>query len=127
MIERSPNSPAWKRHLTATLCGAAGAVLTTFAAAPSCAGAQAAPAPIGHWATQGKIEELVVYSNATCGFFYRGQVRVSGRCSWMASSRGGILDITYSMPLAPGHVRFSVVWVNQSAITVNGDPMRRVG
>jgi len=48
-------------------------------------------------------------------------VRVSGRCTWNPTSRGGILDIIYPMPLQPGHVRYSVVWVNRTTITVFGD------
>ncbi len=80
-----------------------------------------APPPFGHWATAQHVEELVVLQSGTCGFFFKRQVRVSGRCSWNPSSRGGILTITYPMPLEPGHVRYNIVWVNRTTITVWGD------
>jgi hypothetical protein len=101
------------------------AIALAAAFAPIAASAQAPP-PYGHWATQGKIEELVVNQNATCGFFYRGRVKVSGRCTWMSTGRGGILDIIYPMPVQPGHVRYNVVWVNRTTITVWGDVFRLV-
>ena len=89
--------------------------------------AQAAPPPLGHWATAGYVEELWVFSNGTCSFLYRRQPRVQGRCFWQGSSRGGILTITYPMPLEPGKVRYNVVWVNRTTITVWGDVMHKVG
>lgn len=98
-----------------------------LAVVPNVALAQGAPPPVGHWATSPPSEELIVYANGTCGFFYNRRPRVSGRCTWNATSHGGILDITYPMPLAPGHVRFSIVWVNRTTITVTGDVMHKVG
>lgn len=88
------------------------------------ANAQAAPPPIGTWAN--KTEGLVVQQNGTCGFLVNGKVRYSGTCYWETpSARGGILDLTYPMPLAPGHIRWSVIWVNQTNITLDGDPFTK--
>jgi len=112
----TPTGARWWQRRTIVAAATACAAVLMPAAAPA-----QAPPPFGHWATQGRIEELFVYQNATCGFFFRGHVRVSGRCTWMSTGRGGILDITYPMPLQPGHVRYNVVWVNRTTITVWGD------
>ena len=82
--------------------------------------AQAAPAPIGSWAN--KTEGLVAQQSGTCGFLVNGKVRYSGTCKWETpSAKGGILDLQYPMPLAPGHIRWSVIYVNQTTITLDGD------
>jgi len=84
------------------------------------ANAQSAPPPIGVWGN--KTEGLVVQQSGTCGFLVNGKVAYSGTCYWETpTARGGILDLTYPMPLAPGHIRWSVVWINQTTITVDGD------
>ena len=83
--------------------------------------AQGAPPPIGYWANQSKINTLVVEQNGTCGFTNKGQVVFSGHCTWAASARGGILDLQYPMPLQPGHIRWSIVWINQTTITIAGE------
>jgi hypothetical protein len=88
--------------------------------------AQAAPAPIGTWANQS--EGLVVQQNGACAFLFNGKVTSSGTCKWEnPSAKGGVLDLQYPMPLAPGHVYWSVVWVNQTTITVNGDVFYKQG
>jgi len=88
---------------------------------------QAAPPPIGRWAQYAPGQEaLNVYANGQCAFFFRGRITVSGSCTWQPSSRGGILTITYPMPLEPGHVRYNIVWVNQTTITVWGDVMHKL-
>jgi hypothetical protein len=102
-----------------TLCLAFACVLLG-AMSSQLARAQTAPSPIGTWANQ--TERLVVQQNGACAFLFNGKVTSSGTCYWeKASAKGGILDLTYPMPLAPGHVYWSVVWVNQTTITVNGD------
>jgi hypothetical protein len=87
-----------------------------------------APPPIGRWAQSPRdgTESLVVYQNGQCAFFVRGRVQVGGTCSWQSSSRGGILTITYPMPLEPGHVRYNIVWINRTTITVFGDVMHKL-
>jgi hypothetical protein len=98
------------------------ALLVSLARSPARA---QAPPPVGHWATSGASEELYVYQNGTCGFFFQGKLQVSGSCSWNPSSRGGILTISYPMPLRPGLVRYNIVWVNRTTITVWGDVFHR--
>jgi hypothetical protein len=86
--------------------------------------AQAAPPPIGVWAN--KTEELVVQQSGTCGFLVNGKPKWSGTCRWETpSARGGILDLQFPMPLQPGHIRWSVIWVNQTNITLDGDPFTK--
>jgi hypothetical protein len=88
---------------------------------------QAAPAPIGRWAQSPPGQEaLNVYANGQCAFWFKGKITVAGSCTWQASSRGGILTITYPMPLTPGHVRYNIVWVNQTTISVFGDIMHKL-
>jgi hypothetical protein len=82
--------------------------------------AQAAPPPIGTWGN--KTEGLVVQPSGTCGFLVNGRVAYSGTCYWETPSvRGGILDLTYPMPQTTGHIRWSVIWVNQTTITLDRD------
>jgi hypothetical protein len=106
--------------LRRAICAALVASLLTFAASPARAQARA---PIGHWATSPPGEDLYVNANATCSFLARGRVQVQGRCYWQPSSRGGILTITYPMPLEPGKVRYNIVWINRTTISVFGDIM----
>ena len=105
---------------------AVSAVFVALACAlcPSPVQAQSPP-PIGHWATSPPGEDLYVYQNGTCAFLYRGRVQQQGRCSWNSTSRGGILTITYPMPLEPGKVRYNIVWINARTISVFGDIMHR--
>lgn len=113
---------------TTTSLRAAALAFGTLTAALSTAPAFAqAPPPIGHWATQGSVEELYVFSNGSCGFYFKKQLRVSGRCSWNSSSRGGILTITYPMPLQPGHVRYNCVYLTRTTMSVFGDVFHKVG
>jgi hypothetical protein len=35
------------------------------------------------------------------------------------------LDLTYPMPLQPGHNRWSVIWVNQKTITLDGETFHK--
>ncbi|MGA2648632.1 MAG: hypothetical protein ABSF15_28445 [Candidatus Sulfotelmatobacter sp.] len=106
-----------------TLCLALACMLLGVASIQT-AGAQAAPPPIGTWAN--KTEGLVVQQSGTCGFMVNGKVVYSGTCRWETpSARGGILDLQYPMPLAPGHIRWSVIWVNQTTITLDGDPFTK--
>jgi hypothetical protein len=83
--------------------------------------AQGAAPPIGVWANASKINTLIVEQNGTCGFTNKGKVAFSGTCKWTASARGGILDLQYPMPLQPGHIRWSVVYINQTTITIDGE------
>lgn len=100
------------------------AVFLAFACMTLCvmsARAQGAAAPIGYWANAAKVNTLVVEQNGTCGFTNKGKVLYSGTCRWQPSARGGILDLQYPMPLRPGHIRWSIVYLNQTTITVAGE------
>jgi len=108
-----------RSHNLSALCLAIACMLLGVASIQT-ANAQAAPPPIGVWGN--KTEGLVVQQSRTCGFLVNGKVAYSGTCYWeMPSARGGILDLTYPMPLAPGHIRWSVIYVNQTTITLDGD------
>ena len=100
----------------------ASAVILLVEAKPALA---QAPMPIGNWYSKTSPSVLVVEQTANCGFFYKGKVQVSGRCTWNASSNGGILDITYPMPLEPGHVRYNIVWIDKDKIRVWGEVFYR--
>jgi hypothetical protein len=92
------------------------------------AGAQAQPAPIGYWNNQGKTNSLVLEQNGTCGFLVNGRAKWSGTCKWETpSAKGGILDLQYPMPLAPGHIRWSVIYVNKTTITLDGEAFYKQG
>ena len=83
--------------------------------------AQAAP-PIGNWVNVNKTNGLVVEQNGVCGFLVNGKAKWSGTCRWETpSAKGGILDLQYPMPLQPGHIRWSVIYVNQTTITLDGE------
>jgi len=108
-----------------TLCLAFACMLLGVMSIQS-ARAQGAPPPIGTWAN--KTEGLVVQQSGSCGFFVNGKIRYSGTCHWETpSARGGILDLTYPMPLQPGHIRWSVVYINQTTITLDGDTFSKTG
>jgi hypothetical protein len=82
--------------------------------------AQASPAPIGTWAN--KSEGLVVQQSGTCGFLVNGKVAYSGTCRWETpGARGGILDMVYPLAKSYAHIRWSVVWVNKTTITLDRD------
>jgi len=101
---------------------ATGAVILAAAASP--AFAQAAP-PVGVWQTADRSEMLVV-SNGTCRFT-AGRQLIIGRCGWQASSRGGILTIMNQTNYRPAPIRYSVVWINATTISVFGDVFHKVG
>lgn len=95
-------------------------IAAAFAALLGAPAAAQAPPPIGHWRSGTSASQLIVYPNGACAFL--GGRPVQGSCSWNPSSRGGILTLVYPMPLEPGKIYFNVVWVNQRAITVFGEP-----
>jgi len=82
-------------------------------------------APIGYWTTADNGERLIVEANAQCSFEANGGTPFGGNCTWQSSSRGGILSVYYSTIGGPAAVRWSVVWVNQATITVDGDTFYR--
>lgn len=95
----------------AALLGAVGAALAE------------APPPVGRWVSGTSGAVLMVAANGACGF--HGAVSVSGQCTWQPSSRGGILTLFYPMPLEPGRIYYSIVWVDPDRITVEGELFAR--
>lgn len=90
-----------------------------FAAAmliPSSARAQS-PAPIGTWQGLHSGDYLIIEGNGNCAA--RGTVNVAGTCRWAPTAIGGILTMTYPWTIAPGHIVWSIRWINQSTILVN--------
>jgi hypothetical protein len=83
--------------------------------------AQSAPAPVGYWLTAGNSEMLLVEASGTCKFAASNGFTVLGKCYWSPTSRGGILTIMNVYNYKPAPIRYSVVWVNQTTITVFGD------
>ncbi len=81
------------------------------------AGAQGSAAPIGLWQGQNSGDYLWVQSNGTCSA--QGTVNVSGTCTWNATATGGVLTMTYPWTIAPGHILWSIRWVNRNVIFVN--------
>ena len=98
--------------------------LTFVALLGNAAHAQSAP-PIGFWVTADGGERLLVGADSQCSFAATGAATWGGGCTWDATSRGGILSVWYSTIGGPAAVRWSVVWVNQTTITVNGDVFYR--
>ncbi len=108
---------------SAKLAAAALAVACLAAAGP--AAAQSAP-PVGFWATDDGSERLLVSDNGHCMFTNgQGQVFSSGRCSWNASSRGGILTVMSEQNYRPAPIYYNVVWINPLTISVQGDVFRK--
>ena len=83
-------------------------------------------APVGYWGTADNGERLLVGADAQCSFEAAGAAPFGGNCTWQSTSPGGILAIWYSTIGGPAAVRWSVVWLNQNAITVNGDEFHRL-
>jgi len=86
--------------------------------------AQAA-APIGYWTTPDNGERLLVEANTSCSFEANGGTAFAGNCTWQSTSRGGILTLYYQTVMGLAPVYWSVVWVDDRNITVNGDPFTR--
>jgi hypothetical protein len=84
------------------------------------AAAQSAP-PIGRWTTVPAAEQLVVESNRTCAFFFKGKISWQGTCSWNSSSRGGILTVVYTTVRGPAKMYFNIVWVDAKTLKMEGD------
>jgi hypothetical protein len=95
-----------------------------LALAPGAASAQAAP-PIGYWTTKGDGERLLIEANTSCSFVAVGGTQVAGNCVWNSSSNGGILTLYYQTVRGLAPIYWSVVYVNATTITVDGDVFYR--
>ncbi len=112
--------------MTSRFKGALAAAVLLLGAGASPALAQGAAAPVGVWQTANKSEMLVVMTTGTCRFT-AGRQLIIGRCGWQASSRGGILTIMNQTNYKPAPIRYSVVWINATTITVFGDVFHKIG
>jgi hypothetical protein len=95
-----------------------------LAAAPHGALAQAA-VPIGYWTTADNGERLLIEQSTRCSFFAVGGTNVAGNCVWQSTSHGGVLALYYQTMMGLAPIYWSVVWVNETTITVNGDVFYR--
>jgi hypothetical protein len=113
------------RILTAIRDGGVGlAALLAAVAADTAALAQSSPKPIGFWSTGSGNETLYVGADGTCKFEGPGTL-VLGKCSWKASSGGGILTIMNTNQFKPAPIYENIVWVNRTTIRVWGDVFYR--
>jgi hypothetical protein len=105
---------------------AAGVAALSLVGLAGAAHAQGAPAQVGVWSTQDGSENLTVTQGAACALTDRnGRPTTSGSCSWTAHAAGGILTIMSAQLYRAAPIYFSVVWVNQNTITVDGDTLYR--
>jgi hypothetical protein len=100
---------------------AALACLVVLITAAQPAQAQEAPPPIGVWWGENSGDYIVLNADGSCSFTaVSGTVYVAGSCDWLPSSAGGILTLYYPMPLEPGRVSWSIIWIDQNLMMVNG-------
>jgi hypothetical protein len=81
--------------------------------------------PIGYWTTADNSERLLIEVSTNCSFFAVGGTQVAGNCVWQSTSRGGILTLYYQTVMGLAPIYWSVVWVNDTTITVEGDVFYR--
>ena len=102
------------------------ALLTfVFAAVVHTAATAQAPVPIGYWTTADNGERLLIQQDTSCSFFAVGGTQVAGSCVWRSTSRGGILTLYYQTAMGLAPIYWSVVWVDENTITVEGDVFYR--
>lgn len=84
------------------------------------------PPPFGFWVSPNGGSRLLIGRDAQCSLADRnGDITTSGPCSWNPTYGGGILTILSSQLYQPAPIYFSVVWVDDWTITVEGDPFYR--
>lgn len=76
------------------------------------------PMPIGLWQGATSGDFIMIQANGSCSA--RGTVNVAGRCEWLPTSAGGVLNLYYLMPLQPGRIGWSIIWVDRNTLMVNG-------
>ena len=95
-----------------------------FALAPAVSFGQAY-VPIGYWTTADNGERLLIEADTDCSFFAVGGTQVAGSCVWRSTSRGGILTLYYQTAMGLAPIYWSVVWIDENTITVEGDVFYR--
>jgi hypothetical protein len=76
------------------------------------------PMPYGLWRGQNSGDYILIRRDGNCSA--SGMVNVAGRCEWLSTSAGGVLNMYYPMPLQPGRIGWSVIWVNRNLLRING-------
>ena len=76
------------------------------------------PMPFGLWQGQNSGDYILIKTDRTCSA--SGMVNVAGRCEWLSTSAGGVLNMYYPMPLRPGRIGWSVIWINRNTLRING-------
>src|SRR5687768_12937486 len=105
---------------------AALALLVVLITAAQPAQAQEAPPPFGVWWGENSGDDLVLNADGSCSASCT--VNVAGSCDWLPSSARAILTLYYPMPLEPGRVSWSIIWIDQNLMMVNGvEPFHLVG
>jgi len=99
------------------------AIIAGVAVSPAAFGQAAVP--IGYWTTADNGERLLIEQNTSCSFMAVGGTQVAGNCVWNSTSRGGVLTLYYQTVMGLAPIYWSVVWVNTTTITVNGDVFYR--
>lgn len=79
--------------------------------------AQGSPAPIGLWQGMNSGDYIMVQANGACSA--SGTVNVAGRCSWNATSTGGVLTMTYQWTIGPARIHWSVRWLGRDLLLIN--------
>lgn len=101
-----------------------GLLVAAATSLPSLVLAQAA-VPIGYWTTDDNGERLLIQADTSCSFFALGGTSAAGNCAWQSTSTGGVLALYYSTAMGLAPIYWSVVWVDQRTITLNGDVFHR--
>jgi hypothetical protein len=92
-------------------------VTTTFLAGVQSAHAQSAM-PYGLWRGQNSGDFMQISFDQSCSA--SGLINVAGRCEWLPTSTGGVLNMYYPMPLRPGRIGWSVTWLDRNTLLING-------
>jgi hypothetical protein len=79
--------------------------------------AEASPPPIGLWQGTTSGDYILVKTNGECSA--SGSVNIAGYCWWMDTATGGVLELTYQWVKGPGHIDWSIRWLNPQSILVN--------
>ena len=89
------------------------------AAAGLSAAAQAqAPPPVGLWQGESSGDFILVQADGACSA--SGSYNMSGSCTWQPTGSGGILTMQYQWTIGPGYTRWSITWMDNNVILVNG-------
>src|SRR5262245_9409153 len=106
------NSLARVLKRTALIASLAAPSVATFHSAQG-----QAPAPFGLWQGERSGDYMLINADGSCSA--SGTVNVAGRCEWLPTSVGGVLNMYYPMPLRPGRIGWSVTWIDRNTLMLN--------